>query len=149
VSVDWLPWNHVSGGSLYIDDGKPLPILFPRTVENLGLMIGTLAFYVPLGFSILLDALRVDDSLIQRFFADLDMLFYVGASLPQEIWSGLEDLAAKSGRDMPLVTSSWRLTEAAPAVLMQHELTDQSGIVGVPLNGTSIKLTPDPDCRST
>lgn len=159
VIVDWLPWNHVfggshnfnmmlaNGGSLYIDDGKPLPKLFPRTVENLGLMTGTLAFNVPVGFSMLLGSLRADDALRHRFFADLDMIFYAGASLPQEIWTGLEDLARKSDRDMPLVTSSWGLTETAPAVLMQHELTDQSGIVGVPLNGTTIKLMPDPDGR--
>ncbi|MFT4958956.1 MAG: feruloyl-CoA synthase [Paracoccaceae bacterium] len=159
VIVDWLPWNHVfggshnfnmmlaNGGSLYIDDGKPLPKLFPRTVENLGMMTGTLSFNVPVGFSMLLDALRADDNLSRRFFADLDMIFYAGASLPQEIWSGLEGLARKSGREMPLVTSSWGLTETAPAVLMQHELTDQSGIVGVPLNGTTIKMMPDPDGR--
>ena len=159
VIVDWLPWNHVfggsnnfnmmlaNGGSLYIDDGKPLPKLFPRTVENLGMVTGTLAFNVPVGFSMLLDALRADDSLSQRFFADLDMIFYAGASLPQEIWSGLEDLARKSGRDMPLVTSSWGLTETAPAVLMQHELTDQSGIVGVPLTATTVKLIPIEDNR--
>lgn len=159
VIVDWLPWNHVfggshnfnmmlaNGGSLYIDDGKPLPKLFPRTVENLGLMTGTLAFNVPVGFSMLLDALRANDSLSQRFFADLDMIFYAGASLPQEIWTGLENLARKSGRDMPLVTSSWGLTETAPAVLMQHELINRSGIVGVPLNGTTIKLMPDSDGR--
>jgi feruloyl-CoA synthase len=155
VIVDWLPWNHVfggshnfnmilaNGGSLYIDDGKPLAKLFPRTVENLGLMTGTIAFNVPVGFSLLLDALRADDSLRQRFFADLDMVFYAGASLPQEIWTGFEDLARLSGREMPLVTSSWGLTETAPAVLLQHELTDQSGIVGVPLNGTTIKMIPD------
>lgn len=159
VIVDWLPWNHVfggshnfnmmlaNGGSLYIDDGKPLPKLFPRTVENLGMVTGTLAFNVPVGFSMLLDALRADDSLSQRFFADLDMIFYAGASLPQEIWSGLEDLARKSGRDMPLVTSSWGLTETAPAMLMQHELTDQSGIVGVPLTATTVKLLPIEDNR--
>ena len=47
--VDWLPWNHVFGGShnfnmmlanggaLYIDDGKPIEALFGRTLENLGL----------------------------------------------------------------------------------------------------------------
>mgnify|MGYP001800918259 CR=1 FL=1 len=63
VLVDWLPWNHVFGGShnfnlvlanggaLYIDDGKPLPDLFPRTVENLGNVSGTISFNVPVGFA--------------------------------------------------------------------------------------------------
>lgn len=152
--VDWLPWNHVfggshnfnmmlsNGGSLYIDDGKPVAGLFDRTVENLGLITGTLAFNVPVGFALLLEALRANSDLARRFFAELDMIFYAGASLPQDIWSGLEDLAKAAGGEMPLVTSSWGLTETAPAALMQHEPTHKSGIVGVPLNGVEAKLIP-------
>ena len=45
--VDWLPWNHVlggnvnfgltlfNGGSLYIDDGQPVPGRIEETVHNL------------------------------------------------------------------------------------------------------------------
>src|SRR5262249_41745483 len=47
VLVDWLPWNHIlggtcsfgmalaNGGTLYIDDGKPLPGQIEETVRNL------------------------------------------------------------------------------------------------------------------
>ncbi|MEO8009715.1 MAG: AMP-binding protein, partial [Betaproteobacteria bacterium] len=47
VLVDWLPWNHTfggnhnfglviyNGGTLYIDDGRPVPGLFEETVRNL------------------------------------------------------------------------------------------------------------------
>ena len=47
VIVDWLPWNHTfggnhnfnmmlrNGGTLYIDEGKPVPALIERTVANL------------------------------------------------------------------------------------------------------------------
>jgi feruloyl-CoA synthase len=47
VLVDWLPWNHIfggtisfgfalfNGGTLYIDDGKPLPGHIEETVRNL------------------------------------------------------------------------------------------------------------------
>ena len=47
VIVDWLPWNHTfggnhnfglvldNGGSLYIDEGKPLPGAIAATVRNL------------------------------------------------------------------------------------------------------------------
>jgi len=44
--------------------------------------------------------------------------------------------------DMPLFNSSWGLTETAPAALIQHEFTHQSGIIGVPLPGVRIKLVP-------
>ena len=157
--VDWLPWNHVfggshnfnmmlaNGGSFYIDDGKPVKGLFDRTVENLSMVTGTLVFNVPVGFGLLLGALQQDAGLRQRFFADLDLIFYAGASLPQEIWSGFEQMAMEVKGEIPLMTSSWGLTETAPATMMQSEPIDRSGVVGVPLNGVTMKLIPDDDMR--
>ncbi|MHA7776735.1 feruloyl-CoA synthase [Roseibium sp. M-1] len=159
VIVDWLPWNHVfggshnfnmmlaNGGSLYIDDGKPVKGLFERTVENLKMQTGTLAFNVPLGFGMLLSALEQDADLRRRFFEDLDLVFYAGASLPQETWSGLERMAMEVKGEIPLMTSSWGLTETAPAAMMQQEPAPRSGIVGVPVNGVTVKLIPDEDMR--
>jgi len=159
VIVDWLPWNHVfggshnfnmmlaNGGSLYIDDGKPVKGLFERTVENLSLKTGTLVFNVPLGFGMLLKALEADADLRQRFFEDLDLIFYAGASLPQEVWSGFERMAMEVKGEVPLMTSSWGLTETAPSALMQQEPAPHSGIVGVPVSGVTVKLIPDADMR--
>ncbi|MEW4456687.1 feruloyl-CoA synthase [Roseibium algicola] len=159
VIVDWLPWNHVfggshnfnmmlaNGGSLYIDDGKPVKGLFERTVENLSLKTGTLVFNVPLGFGMLLKALEADTDLRQRFFEDLDLIFYAGASLPQEVWSGFERMAMEVKGEVPLMTSSWGLTETAPSALMQQEPAPHSGIVGVPVSGVTVKLLPDADMR--
>jgi feruloyl-CoA synthase len=152
--VDWLPWNHVfggshnfnmmlaNGGSLYIDDGKPAPGLIERTVENLRMVTGTICFNVPVGFQLLLGALQSDKSLRQRFFENLDMLFYAGASLPQEVWEGYEQMALEIKGEVPLMTSSWGLTETAPATLLQQEPTDTSGVVGAPVPGVTIKLLP-------
>ena len=159
VIVDWLPWNHVFGGShnfnmmlanggaLYIDGGKPTPQLVGKTLENLRLKTGTMAFNVPVGFAMIRDELRRDAGLRGRYFEELDMLFYAGASLPQDVWSDLEDMAREVRGDMPLFTSSWGLTETAPAVLLQHQPTDRSGVIGVPLPGCEIKLIPDADMR--
>jgi len=159
VIVDWLPWNHVfggshnfnmmlaNGGSLYVDDGKPVKGKFERTLENLSMVTGTLAFNVPVGFSMLLNALRADESLRQRFFSDLDLVFYAGASLPQDVWQGFEQMAMDVKGSIPLMTSSWGLTETGPACLMQHEPAPESGIVGVPLTGVTAKLIPDEDMR--
>jgi feruloyl-CoA synthase len=156
VIVDWLPWNHVFGGShnfnmmlanggtLYIDDGKPVPSLIGRTLENLSMVSGTLSFNVPVGFAGVLKALRADADLRRTYFKELDMLFYAGASLPQDIWAGLAELAKAERGEMPLLTSSWGLTETAPAALSQHEPTERAGIVGVPVTGSEIKLIPDP-----
>ncbi|WGW02375.1 feruloyl-CoA synthase [Tropicibacter oceani] len=159
VIVDWLPWNHVfggshnfnmalaNGGSLYIDGGKPVPALVGKTIENNRLKSGTLAFNVPVGFAMLRDAMKEDAALRESYFRDLDMLFYAGASLPQDVWRDLEDMARAVRGDVPLMNSSWGLTETGPACLIQHEPTTMSGIVGVPLTGVEIKLIPDAEMR--
>jgi feruloyl-CoA synthase len=157
--VDWLPWNHVfggshnfnmmlaNGGSFYIDDGKPVKGLFDRTVENLSMVTGSLVFNVPMGFAMLLEALEKDTGLRQRVFEDLDMIFYAGASLPQEVWTGFEAMAMEIKGEVPLMTSSWGLTETAPATMIQQEPTESSGVVGVPMTGVTLKLIPDEDMR--
>lgn len=155
VIVDWLPWNHVfggshnfnmmlaNGGSLYIDGGKPVKHLVGKTIENLRLKTGTLTFNVPLGFAIIRDALREDVELRRRYFEDLDMLFYAGASLPQDVWADLEEMALDVRGDVPLMNSSWGMTETAPACLLVHEPVETSGIIGTPLTGLEVKLIPD------
>ncbi|MGP6088978.1 feruloyl-CoA synthase [Antarctobacter jejuensis] len=157
--VDWLPWNHVfggshnvnmmlaNGGSLYIDGGKPIPAKIAETIENNRLMNGTLAFNVPVGFAMLRNALKADPELRQSYFRELDMLFYAGASLPQDVWTDLEDMAREVRGDLPLFTTSWGLTETAPACLIQHEPGGRSGNIGVPMTGVEVKLIPDDDMR--
>lgn len=107
VIVSWLPWSHVfagnsnfymilsNGGTLVIDDGKPVKGLFDRTLENLSMRCGTLSFNVPIAYSMLVDAFHKDQKLKQRFFGDLDMIFYADASLPSELWSALEKMAVE------------------------------------------------------
>lgn len=153
VLVDWLPWNHVfggshnfnlvlsNGGSLYIDGGKPVPALVGQTIENNRLKQGTISFNVPVGFAALRDAMLGDAGFARAFFENLDMLFYAGASLPQDVWTDLERMAEEAGTQ-PFFTSSWGLTETAPAAILQHEPTDRSGVVGVPLPGVDVKLLP-------
>lgn len=153
VLVDWLPWNHVFGGShnfnmvlanggtLYIDDGKPLPALFPRTLENLALASPSISFNVPMGYAQLVRALKADAALRRSFFEGLDMLFYAGTDLPQETWAALEQLARQEGT-APLINSSWGLTETSPAAALQYERVEGESRVGVPLPGVTLKLLP-------
>lgn len=157
--LDWLPWNHVfggshnfnmmlaNGGSLYIDDGKPTPGGFKRSLENLAMRPGTLSFNVPVAFAMLVDELRRNDALKRQYFKDLDLIFYAGASLPQEVWQGLEAMAMETRGSAPLMCSSWGMTETAPAVLLVHEPIDRSGVLGAPVPGAELKLIPDADMR--
>jgi len=157
VIVDWLPWNHTfggnhnfnmmlrNGGTLYVDEGKPVPALIGRTVANLREISPTVYFNVPRGYAALADHLEQDAALRERFFARLDLLFYAAAALPQSLWDRLErqGLAAR-GRKVPFI-SSWGLTETAPAVTMVHYPIDRPGNIGVPGPGMAVKLAPDGD----
>lgn len=157
--MDWLPWNHVfggshntlmmlaHGGSLYIDNGKPTSSGFPQTVRNVIDKPGTLSFNVPVGFAMLVHEMETNMALRKAYFGDLDLLFYAGASLPQEVWTRLEEMAIEIRGKLPLMISSWGMTETAPATLMVHEPIGRSGVIGVPLPGTEIKLIPDEEMR--
>ncbi|WP_425549850.1 feruloyl-CoA synthase [Celeribacter arenosi] len=157
--TDWLPWNHVFGGShnvnmmlstggtLTIDAGKPTKALFGETVRTLIDRPGTLSFNVPVGFALLVQEMEENLALRQAYFEDLDMIFYAGASLPQPVWTRLEEMAMEVRGRLPLMIASWGMTETAPATIMLHEPIGRSGVVGVPLPGTEIKLMPDDEMR--
>lgn len=156
---DWLPWNHVFGGShktnmmlanggtLVIDEGKPTKKLLEQSVRNIIERPGTISFNVPVGFSMLVQEMETNLKLREAYFGNLDMIFYAGASLPQDVWTRLEEMAIEVRGRLPLMISSWGMTETAPATLMVHEPIGRSGVIGVPLPGTKIKLTPDDEMR--
>jgi feruloyl-CoA synthase len=157
VIVDWLPWNHTfganhnfnmmlrNGGTLYIDEGKPVPALIGKTIANLRDVSPTVYFNVPRGYAVLLDHLEKDEVLQQKFFERLDLLFYAAAVLPQSLWDRLERLGIKArGRAVPFF-SSWGLTETAPAVTMVHFPMPRPGNIGVPGPGMELKLVPVED----
>ena len=159
VILDWLPWNHVfagnsdfnmvlsNGGALYLDEGKPVKGLFEKTLENLRLMPGTLSMNVPAGYVMLVDALLKDNALQKSFFGDLDLIFYAGASLPKTVWDALESMSmAQTGR-IPMMTSSWGMTETAPMALIHHQGNARSGMIGVPGPELEAKLIPVEDNR--
>ena len=71
--LDWMPWNHVAGGShntgiaiynggtFYIDDGVPAPGRFAPTVRNLKEVQPTYFTNVPKAYEYLVAALEEDD----------------------------------------------------------------------------------------
>lgn len=157
VLVDWLPWSHTFGGNhnfhlvlrhagtLYIDAGKPVPKLVEQTVKNLVEVSPTIYFNVPAGFAALLPYLEADIGLAKSFFARLRLIFYAGASLPQDLWSRLEAASVRTtGRRVPM-TSSWGATETAPAVTAAHFPLERAGVIGIPIPGIELKLLPSGD----
>jgi feruloyl-CoA synthase len=155
IVVDWLPWNHTfggnhnfnmilkNGGTLYVDEGKPAPGLIEKTIANLREISTTMYFNVPRGFDMIMTYLEQDDALRQRFFADLDMIFYAAAALPQNSWQRLEALSVKARGRATTMLSAWGATETSPMVTNVHFKIDHAGVIGLPAPGCEIKLVPN------
>jgi feruloyl-CoA synthase len=154
VIVDWLPWSHTfggnhnlnmmitSGGTLYVDAGRPAPGLFTQTIENLKAVPPTIYFNVPAGYAQLVPALEADAEFAGRFFSRLRLMFNAAAALPSALRDRLAAVALRTtGQQIP-VTGSWGATETAPAVTTAHFEFDDARCIGVPLPGTEVKLAP-------
>jgi feruloyl-CoA synthase len=154
VLVDWLPWNHTfgsnhnfgavldNGGSLYIDEGKPMPGAIEATVRNLRDIAPTIYFNVPKGFEMLLPYLEADQALREKFFSRLKVMFYAGAGLPQHVRNGLERLAVETAGERIIFLSSLGSTETAPTALACNWESAHAGNIGLPLPGVELKLIP-------
>ena len=126
VIVDWLPWNHTfggnhnigltlfNGGSMYLDEGKPMPGGIEETVRNLREISPTVYFNVPKGYESLLPYLRDDSALRAKFFGRLHAMFFSGAALSPFVWNSLDELAVQeTGFRVPMLTGLGA-TETSP-----------------------------------
>ena len=86
-----------------------------------------------------------DAQLARSFFAELDLLCYAGAALPQSLWERIDALALATIGRKPTLVSAWGTTETAPASTHVHYALERAGNVGLPLPGTEVKLVPDGD----
>ncbi len=153
VLLDWLPWSHTfggnhdtnlvltNGGTLWIDDGRPAPGLVERTVRNLADARPTIYLNVPAGYAALLPHLERDPTAAQAFLSRLRLGFFAAAALPQQLWDRLQELSAEHGGSMQM-TTSWGLTETAPAATSAHFPITRSDSLGVPLPGVELALVP-------
>jgi len=153
TTMDWLPWNHVSGafgkmltlvagGTLYIDEGKPVPgPLWQEALRNLREVPGSYYVNVPLGYQMLVEALEADEDLRRTFFRDLRVLLYGGAGLPQPIYERLQRLAVDTTGQRIMLISAYGSTETTSGCLAIHFESDKVGL-GVPMPGISVKLVP-------
>lgn len=155
VIVDWLPWNHTfggnhnigltlfNGGSMYLDEGKPMPGGIEETVKNLREISPTVYFNVPKGYESLLPYLRDDSALRAKFFGRLHAMFFSGASLSPFIWNSLDELAVQeTGFRVPMLTGLGA-TETSPFFMSVTPATSRSGHVGLPVLGNDAKLLPN------
>ena len=155
VMIDWLPWSHVSGaiskfatlvsgGTLYIDGGKPAPGLFEESLQNIKEVMPKFYINVPFGYAMLVDALEKDPELRQCFFRNLRLALYGGAGLPQTLYDRFQKLAVDTIGQRIFFTTGYGATETTAGCMSIYFPTEQVGI-GLPMPGLTLKLVPDAD----
>ncbi|MGF6702138.1 feruloyl-CoA synthase [Paraburkholderia sp. MM5496-R1] len=154
VLVDWLPWNHTFGGShnvgivlynggtLYIDDGKPVAGKFDETLRNLREVAPTIYFNVPKGWEELTIALEKDAALRERFFSRVKMYFFAGAGLSQAAWERLERVTLEHCGERIRIMAGLGMTETAPSCLFTTGPVSCAGYIGLPPPGCQAKVAP-------
>ena len=157
VLVDWLPWNHTfggnynvnmvlhNGGTMYLDEGRPLPGRIAATVRNLREISPTIYLNVPRGYDLLLPLLEEDRAARDGLFLKLQKFFFAGAALPSNVWERLDALAIAARGERVPITTSLGSTETAPAATYLNWLPEASGNIGLPLPGNEVKLIPNGD----
>ena len=154
VLLSWLPWHHTSGanmilrmtvyhgGTLYIDEGKPLPGLIDKTIANLRDISPTGYFSAPSAFHEMIPILRADRALREKFFRDLSFFYYSGSSMPEPLIAAMDELAIETvGARVPFF-SNYGATETSPVTLMVNWPDPRGGLVGLPVPGVEFKLAP-------
>jgi feruloyl-CoA synthase len=154
VLVDWLPWHHTfggnhnvglviyNGGSLYVDEGRPLPGAFAESVRNLREVSPTIYLNVPKGYEELVRAFRKDGDLARSFFARVQVLFYAAASLAQHVADELQALAVEACGERLILVTGLGATETAPMAVCRPWPSEQSAAIGLPVPGVEAKLAP-------
>ncbi|MCC6778436.1 MAG: feruloyl-CoA synthase [Hyphomicrobiales bacterium] len=155
VIVDWAPWHHTAGGNrnfnfvlynggtLYIDDGKPLAGLIETTVANLREVATNWYFTVPKGYEALLPYFRSDEALRRTFFSKLKVLWFAGAALSQSVFDEMQELALATCGERIMFLTGLGATETSPMAVGRTWQSRDSTNVGVPVPGVELKLVPN------
>jgi feruloyl-CoA synthase len=152
--LDWMPWNHTmggnalfnpvltEGGTLYIDDGRPVPGQFDETLRNLREISPTYYANVPAGYAALAAAMEKDDALCRSFFRALGLMAYGGARLPDDLYDRMQALAVRATGERIVFYTGWGSTETAPTSTGTYWDTERVGLIGLPFPGVELKMIP-------
>jgi feruloyl-CoA synthase len=152
--LDWMPWNHtmggnaafnpvlIEGGTLHIDDGRPMPGLIDETLRNLREISPTYYANVPAGYAALAAAMEKDDALCRSFFKNLAVMAYGGARLPDDLYDRMQALAVRTTGERIVFYTGWGSTETAPTSTGTYWDTERVGLIGLPFPGVELKMVP-------
>ncbi|AMU93841.1 hypothetical protein AOA14_04390 [Sphingopyxis terrae subsp. terrae NBRC 15098] len=151
--LEAMPFSHImagnfnfnntiaAGGTIWIDDGKPTPELFARTLANLRDVAPSYFITVPLGYTMLCQALEADTDLSRHFFSRLKFLGFGGAVLAEDVRDRLTALSiAARGKAVPIF-SFYGATEYLFGTL-KYWTEGGTDVIGLPLPATDLKLVP-------
>lgn len=151
--LESMPFNHIMGGNynfnnmirmgaaIHLDEGKPTPALFPKTLENLRSISPHIFHTVPAGFIMLCDALESDGNFSQHFFKNIVYMGCGGAVLPASITARIKSLAMEAtGREIPIF-GFYGATEYSLGAVRYW--TGPMEVIGLPPPGTELKLVPE------
>ena len=151
--LDWMPWSHVgagvmrlasmiaSGGSVYLDTGKPTPAEFHKTIANLKEVKPTSFAGAPLGWSMLVDALERDDGFARGFYENIQAMQAGSAAMPDALAERIQALNVKyTGHRFPFGTSL--MSTEVHSCTSKYWPTERTDIVGLPMPGAELKLVP-------
>jgi feruloyl-CoA synthase len=152
IISDWLPWNHTfggnfvlnmvigSGGTLYIDDGKPLANAIRRSVENNAEIKPNLLINTPRGLEMFARVLAEDEALAAPLFERLGLIFFASAGLSSRVRNSWYALIKKHATREVQFVSAWGTTETAPLATALNFDAPEINNIGTPVPGTTIKL---------
>ena len=151
--LDWLPWNHISGSNVnfngalwngatfWIDGGKPTPALFGETIRNVIDCKPSTFGTAPIALAMLAEAMEEDEVLLAAFFENMRSIGYGGATLSDDLYDRIQNLAIKAtGRRIPIITM-YGATETQGITVVHWEV-ERVGLIGLPLPGLTLKLVP-------
>jgi len=157
VVVNQAPWSHSlganailqmvlhRGGTLYIDAGQPVAGRDGETVRNLTDIATTYHNMVPAGWDLLAGHLERDQALARNFFSRVRVLQYGGAGLGQSTCDRIMAVAARTVGERISFAAGFGATETGPTALLTQWPNQTTGLLGVPVPGTSVKLVPAQD----
>lgn len=157
VMVNFLPWSHTYGthsilhnmldwgGTLYICQGAPTPARLPEMIRNLKEIPTTQHTTVPQAWAALATALEQDDALAEVFFSRLTSMAYGGASMGQDIYERIQEVAVRVTGERISLSAGYGATETSPTASNVHWPNDKMGLIGLPLPGNTFKLVPAGD----
>ena len=154
VMCNFLPWSHTYGanailhnildwgGTLYIDWGAPTKDRLREMLRNLQDVSPTQHTTVPAAWAALATEFEQNDALANKFFKNLVVMAYGGASMGQDIYERIQKVAVATTGSRISLSAGYGATETSPTASNVHWPNDTMGLIGLPLPGNSFKLVP-------